>query len=124
MGNLNEGGLSVLLEDSRRELLDRRVRSLAMAIAQAASGHFPCAAVLAAQPFPCRLTSQELVELLKMPTCFGTARRVVLDHLGNRYGQRFVNHWAFVRYAREHNLSVSISPHRLNVPIPRSRSSG
>ncbi len=44
------------------------------------------AVCLAAQPFACRLTTQELVELLKMPTCFGPARRVVLDHLGNRYG--------------------------------------
>ena len=33
------------------------------------------AVVFAAEPFPCRLTTQELVDLLKMPTCFGAARR-------------------------------------------------
>ena len=44
-----------------------------------------------------------------MPTCFGPARRVVLDHLGNRYGRRFINHWAFVRYAQEHNLDLDFT---------------
>ena len=67
------------------------------------------AAGIAAHPFPCRLTTQELVELLKMPTCFGPARRVVLDHMGNRYGRRFINHWAFVRFAREQNLDVDFT---------------
>ena len=64
-------------------------------------GMLEAAARIMAEPFPCRLTTQELVELLKMPTCFGAARRVVLDHLGNRYGRRFTNHWAFVRYVHE-----------------------
>jgi hypothetical protein len=61
-------------------------------------------------------STQELVELLKMPTCFGRIRRVVLDHLGNRYGQRFVNHWAFVRYAREKGLKLDFTtpPRRPN----------
>jgi hypothetical protein len=58
---------------------------------------------------PCRLATQELVELLKMPTCFGAARRVVLDHLANRYGRPFVNHWAFVRYANEHRLELDFT---------------
>jgi hypothetical protein len=55
------------------------------------------------------LTTQQLVDLLKMPTCFGAARRVVLDHLGNRYGRRFVNHWAFVRYATEQKLNIDFT---------------
>ena len=58
---------------------------------------------------PCRLTTQELVELLKMPTCFGPARRVVLDHLANIHGQRFANHWEFVRFAREKGLDVDLT---------------
>ena len=62
-----------------------------------------------ADPCPCRLSTQELVELLKMPTCFGPARRVVLDHIGNRYGQRFINHWAFVRFAQEQNLGLDFT---------------
>jgi hypothetical protein len=65
---------------------------------------------------PCRLTTQELVELLKMPTCFGETRRLVLDHLGNIHGRRFVNHWAFVRLAREMGLDVDLTtpPRRPN----------
>jgi serine/threonine protein kinase len=58
---------------------------------------------------PCRLTTQSLVELLKMPTCFGEPRQVVLDHLGNRYGRRFFNHWEFVRYAKEHGLGLDFT---------------
>jgi hypothetical protein len=61
------------------------------------------------KPLPCRLTTQTLIELLKMPTCFGEARRVVLDHLGNRYGRRFFNHWEFVRYAREQGLKLDFT---------------
>ncbi len=63
----------------------------------------------AAEPLPCRLTTQELVELLKMPTCFGPARRVVLDQLENRYKRRFCNHWAFVRYAQENGLNLDFT---------------
>jgi hypothetical protein len=55
-----------------------------------------------------------LVELLKTPTCFGPARRVVLDQLENRYKRRFRNHWAFVRYAEENgrNLDFKTPPKR------------
>jgi tRNA A-37 threonylcarbamoyl transferase component Bud32 len=60
-------------------------------------------------PLSCRLSTQDLVELLKMPTCFGKARRVVLQHLGNRYGRRFANHWEFVRYAQEHGLDLDFT---------------
>ena len=34
---------------------------------------------------------------------------MVLDHLGNRYGRRFTNHWAFVRYAREQGLKLDFT---------------
>jgi len=70
------------------------------------------------KPTPCRLTTQELVELLKMPTCIGKARRVVLDHLGNIHGRRFTNHWEFVRFARENGLQLDLTtpPRR---PDPR-----
>lgn len=71
----------------------------------------------ATEPYPCRLTSQELVELLKMPTCFGATRRVVLDQLENIHGRRFANHWEFVRFAREKGLALDFtSPPRRPVP--------
>ncbi len=51
----------------------------------------------------------DLVDLLKMPTCFGGARRAVLDRLGNRHGRRLVNHWAFVRFATEKGLDLDFT---------------
>jgi hypothetical protein len=69
------------------------------------------------KPAPkCRLTTQELVELLKMPTLIGKARRVVLDHLGNIHGRRFANHWEFVRFAHEKGLQLDLTtpPRRPN----------
>jgi hypothetical protein len=56
----------------------------------------------------CRLTTQQLVELLKMPTCHGQARRVVLDFLGYIHEEYFVNHWSFVRFATETKLDVNL----------------
>ena len=74
------------------------------------------AARILAEPYPCRLSTPELVELLKMPTCFGGSRRIVLNHLGNRYGRRFTNHWSFVRFATEQklNLDFTTPPKRRN----------
>ncbi len=63
----------------------------------------------ASEPLPCRLSTQDLVELLKMPTCFGEARKVVLKHLGNRYGRIFANHWEFVHYAQEQHLNLDLT---------------
>jgi tRNA A-37 threonylcarbamoyl transferase component Bud32 len=63
----------------------------------------------AAEPPPCRLSPQQLVELLKMPTCFGETRRVVLDQLGNRYHRTFADQWEFVRYAREQHLGLDFT---------------
>ncbi len=71
-------------------------------------------AIPAAEPPPCRLSTQQLVDLLKMPTCIGETRRVVLDQLGNRYRRRFSDAWEFVRYAEEHKLDLSTSPARRN----------
>jgi hypothetical protein len=65
--------------------------------------------VVDAKRSPERLTSQELVELLKMPTCIAEARQAVLDHLGNRYGRRFFNHWDFVRFAKEQHLNLDLT---------------
>lgn len=40
-----------------------------------------------------RLTSAELTDLLRKPTCYGAGRRAVLDALGTLHGRRFNNHW-------------------------------
>ena len=64
---------------------------------------------LVTQPLPCRLPTQALVDLLKMPTCFGMLRQVVLEDLGNRYGRTFANHGEFIRYAQEHGLDLDFT---------------
>ena len=61
---------------------------------------------LASTPLPCRLSEQQLVDLLKQPTCTGPIRRVILDQLQNRYHHEFADHWAFVRFAQEQNLGL------------------
>src|SRR5205823_6220795 len=53
------------------------------------------------RPRPCRLSTPELVELLKHPLFVGEARRVVLDRLEDRYGRKFADQWEFVRFATE-----------------------
>jgi hypothetical protein len=71
------------------------------------------AAILAAvKPVPrCALTGQQLVELMKMPTCLPEARRLILDHLGNRYNRNFAGQWDFVRFATEQKLNLDfLSP--------------
>jgi len=69
----------------------------------------------------CCLETQDLVEMLKFPTCVGEVRRVILDQLGNRYGQRFATHWDFVRYAEEHNLNLDFTtpPTRPDTKLPQ-----
>jgi predicted Ser/Thr protein kinase len=101
--------LNMFLTDNSREQINRRMAKIAQAAGPGLEGALEAAARISAEPYPCRLTTQELVNLLKMPTCFGAARRVVLDHLGNRYGRRFVNHWAFVRYATEQKLNLDFT---------------
>ena len=99
-----------LLTDSRPEYRARRATRFAATTFCLGPG-----ASLAAltrevtEPYPCRLTDQELVELLKMPTCFGFTRRVVLDQLGNIHGRRFFNHWEFVRFAKEKGLKLDFT---------------
>ncbi len=74
----------------------------------------------AGEPLPCRLSTQDLVELLKMPTCVGPVRRVILDQLGNPYGRRFDTHLDFVRYAQEQglNLDFTTPPQRPDRKLP------
>jgi hypothetical protein len=74
----------------------------------------------AVEPLPCRLPTQDLVELLKMPTCVGAVRRVILDQLGNRYGRRFDTHWDFVRFAQEEGLELDFTtpPKRPDPKLP------
>jgi hypothetical protein len=86
--------------------------------APAAPGH-PIAGVATlaaghARP-PCRFSTPELVELLKQPASIGHTGRIILDRLEDRYGRRFADHWAFVRFAQAQGLDLDFSspPKRL-----------
>jgi hypothetical protein len=57
----------------------------------------------AAQPLTCRFTTQQLVDLLKRPTCIREVRAIILEQLSNRYRRPFADVWEFVEYA-EKNL--------------------
>ena len=53
----------------------------------------------------------------------GEARRVVLDHLGNRYHRTFADVWEFVRFAKEQNLDLDFTspPRRPGVEADSAR---
>jgi tRNA A-37 threonylcarbamoyl transferase component Bud32 len=63
----------------------------------------------AAQPPPCQFSTQELVDLLKMPTCVGHARDVVLRLLGQKCQRHFADLWQFVDYAHEHLPDIDLT---------------
>jgi hypothetical protein len=89
-----------------------RTTAAAAAVAFSADTGHPLAALsllLPAGEPPCRLSTQELVELLKMPPFVSEARRIVLDQLGNRYHRRFADVWEFVRFAGEQNLGLDFT---------------
>jgi hypothetical protein len=100
----------------------RRALAIAAAIGISLNGPTPSLALLcaASEPLPWRLTTQDLVELLKMPTCVGEVRPVILDQLRNRYGRRFDTHWDFVRYAQEKGLELDFTtpPQRPDRKLP------
>jgi hypothetical protein len=62
----------------------------------------------AAEPLPCRFSTQWLVDLLKMPTCVGEARAVILEQLSNRYKQPFADQWEFVEFAEKHLPDIDL----------------
>jgi hypothetical protein len=62
----------------------------------------------ASQPVPSLVTTQQLVELLKMPTCIGEARTVVLEMLGQRYQRTFADQWEFVDFAERHLPDIDL----------------
>ncbi len=115
---------SILTDNSAQQIL-LRTTQIAKTAGAGIEGSLAVAARIWTEPLPCRLTTQELVDLLKMPTCIGEARRVILDHLGNRYHRRFVNPWAFSRFATEQKLDIDLEspPKRPAAPIVPYRSS-
>ncbi len=103
-------GLSALLGDGRRP---ERARAVAAAVGGLPGNWGPPGALAllepAAEPFPRRLSDQQLVDLLKGPLCVGPARRAVLDHLECRYGRAFADQWDFVRFAEGQKFGLDFT---------------
>jgi hypothetical protein len=113
-GGTNSNGQAmdtVVTNSNNRVEVSRHAVAAATAVGLAAQGPFAALGPLptAGNPLPCRLSTQDLVDLLKMPTCLGADRQVVLKHLGNRYGRTFADHWEFVHYAQEHGLDLDFT---------------
>jgi hypothetical protein len=103
--------LDTILTKAGQPEVSHRAAVVATAVGLAGGAPFASLPALPAvsEPLPCRLSTQDLVELLKMPTCFGDARKIVLKHLGNRYHRVFANHWEFVRFAKEQRLDLDFT---------------
>jgi hypothetical protein len=103
--------LDAVLTDNSRPRVRRRIEAATMTVGLA--GGVPLAAlpslIAANEPLPCRLSTQDLVDLLKMPTCVGKRRQAILKQLGRRYGRDFDNHWEFVRFAHEQHLDLEFT---------------
>jgi hypothetical protein len=106
-------GLSALLSAVPGSQVPALAATTASAVASTAGSGQPLAGLApilaAAEPPPCRLSTQELIELLKMPTCGSEVGRVVLDQLGNRYRRSFADRWDFVRFAHERQLGLKFT---------------
>jgi hypothetical protein len=103
--------LELQLTDATRLPVGRRAVALAATVGMGTAGPLASLPFLppAREPLPCRLATQDLVDLLKLPTCVHQVRRVVLDQLGNRYRRRFETHWDFVRYAQQQRLDLDFT---------------
>jgi hypothetical protein len=60
-----------------------------------------------------KATAQRLVDLLKLPTCVGNPRRIVLAELSKRLKHPFADVWELVAWLREHEPGLDLdSPPR------------
>jgi hypothetical protein len=112
LGELARGLSAVLVRVDSPELSRRGVAAGALVASFAGTSQlFTPLALLgpAGEPLPCLLTTQQLVDLLKHPTCVGPGRRPILDQLEARYRQRFADHWEFVRFAEEQGLGLDLT---------------
>jgi serine/threonine protein kinase len=55
------------------------------------------------------LTKQDLIDLLKRPSCVGRARQVVVRELAKRTGQPFAGVWDVVEWARLHEPQLDLA---------------
>jgi hypothetical protein len=102
-----------LIVQAKPENTSRRTRFLALGVGNSIApqacfvGLVPLAE--ASRPLPSRFTEQQLIDLLKMPTCLEPARLVFVRQLGWQCGQNFANQWELVEWARENRPDLDLS---------------
>jgi hypothetical protein len=118
-------GLSEVLTQPAGPDLSARSGALLAAVGLPAGGGSPLAGLAglapALEPRPCRLSTPDLVGLLERPVCIGSARRVVLDQLENRYHRPFADPWEFVHFAQEQGLGLNFDTPSQRYPPSASR---
>ena len=78
-----------------------------------------------AEQQPYLRSRHQLIKPLKLPACDGEARRIVLDHHGNRCRRTFADAGEIVRFVKEQNLDRHfISPPRRPGRLPPRRAAG
>jgi hypothetical protein len=114
--------MAVLLARAGPEETSPRVDALAVAVASMGdpTAGFAALAPLAeaSRPLPGRFSEQQLVDLLKMPTCPQPARQAIVEQLGRQCGRPFADQWEFVEWARAHrpDLDLTSPPVRPTAP--------
>jgi hypothetical protein len=117
-------GLSAVLCAMDTSSQSLRALHVAAAVGISANGREPLSPLPllypACDPLHCRLSTPQLVDLLKNPLCVGEARRCVLIALAVRYKRKFADQWEFVRFAEKQKLGLDFTspPRRLTAPAP------
>ena len=95
------------------ENTSRRIRSIVWAVGDSAAlpSLFTTLTPLAeaSQSLPARFSDQQLVDLLKMPTCRQPARQVIVRQLGWQCGQHFDTMWDFVDWAQKNRPDLDLT---------------
>jgi serine/threonine-protein kinase len=109
---LHEVTGSLIVEVGPEETL-HRVRFLAVALGNTTPAPPSLGGLAVAMepswPLSGRFTEQQLVDLLKMPTCQRSVREVIIRQLGWQCDRPFANMWEFVAWAREHRPDLDLT---------------
>jgi hypothetical protein len=106
-GRSTAARLQAFLDPTVPETRSRGIASGVASILGSTGTVWSCPAMMTAGREP--LPGNFCVDLLKQPSCVGASRRVVLDALEVRYGERFADPWAFVQFATDRKLGLDLS---------------
>jgi serine/threonine protein kinase len=114
------GALAALCVNQVPHENSQRAGLLAAAVGRARTPPVPwnglAPLAVAARPLPGRLTEQQLVDFLKMPTCQRPAREVIVRQLGWQCGRSFANVWEFVDWAWKYRPDLDLTSPPVRTP--------